>query len=312
VLDINGLAIYAKGHLAYVRDGVLLVQAFDEKTFKVSGEAVRIADHIGYFSGSFGYSAIAAAADLLSYGPAVDTTTTLQWFTRKGNPIGSLSAPGVYKSPRLSFDQRTVAVAVSGETMAERDIWKFDVARHTSTRVTSDPAADWFPTWSPDGEHIFFGSTRLDITSVFDKRGLNEENKLDKSESRYASYPSDVSSDGRLLVSTQSTEKGYDLAVTPLADPTKPTPFLATRFNEAQPRFSPDMRWIAYSSDESGQFEVYVRPYPASDTQTRISIAGGMKPEWRRDGKELFYVVRTTSRHLESFRRRAQDPMPLD
>jgi serine/threonine protein kinase/Tol biopolymer transport system component len=292
VLALNGMALYVDGYLAYVRDGVLFAQKFDQRTFTVSGEAVRIADHVGYFSGSFGYSAIAVASGVLAYAPAVDTITALQWVTRDGTKVARLGQPGVYFSPRLSFDQKKVAVAVSGETMAERDLWTFDIARNTASRVTSDPAADWFPAWFPDGSRIYFGSTRLGITRIFEKAGLSEEVKLEQTEVGHATYPSDVSSDGRFLVDTQSTETGYDLVVTTLANPEKPEPFLATRFNEAQGRFSPDGHWIAYTSDESGQFEVYVRPFPADNTiPTRISVAGGMQPEWRRDGKELFYLA---------------------
>jgi Tol biopolymer transport system component len=284
--------MYADGFLAYVRDGVLFAQKFDQRTFTVSGEAVRIADHVGYFSGSFGYSAIAVAPGVLAYAPAVDTLTALQWVMRDGTNGARLGQPGVYSGPRLSFDQKTAAVAVSGETMAQRDVWTFDIARNIPSRVTTDPDADWFPAWFPDGGRIYFGSTRLGITSVFEKAGLSEEVKFGKTEARGATYPNDVSADGRFLVNTLSTENGYDLAVTTLANPEKPEPFLVTRFNEAQARFSPDGHWIAYTSDESGQFEVYVRPYPADNTiRTRISIAGGMQPEWRRDGKELFYIA---------------------
>jgi eukaryotic-like serine/threonine-protein kinase len=292
VLALNGLAFYVDGYLAYVRDGVLFVQKFDVRTFAVSGEAVRIADHVGYFSGSFGYSALAVAPGVLAYAPGVDTLTMLQWVTRDGTKGARLGEPGVYSSPRLSPDQKRVAVAVSGETMAERDLWTFDIARNTPSRVTSDPAADWFPAWFPGGGRIYFGSTRLGITSIFEKTGLGEDRQVQKSEVRFATYPNDVSADGRLLASTQSTENGYDIAVVTLESPEKPEPFLVTRFNEVQPRFSPNGHWIAYSSDDSGQFEVYVRPYPAATTnRTRISVAGGMQPEWRNDGKELFYVA---------------------
>jgi WD40 repeat protein len=291
VLPIDGMAIYAHGHLAYVRDGVLFVQPFDDHKFIVTGESVRIADHVGYFTGAFGYSGIAAAGNLLAYGPAVDWTTSLQWRTRDGRMLDRLGSPGIYSSPRLALDQKLVAVAMSGETMAERDVWTIDVARNVPSKLTSDPSADWFPVWAPDAGHIYFGSSRLGITNVFEKIGVDPDQKLEKTEARFATYPGDVSSDGRLLVCTQSTTTGYDLVVTTLADQRRTDPFLVTRFNEAQPRFAPNGRWIAYTSDESGQFEVYVRPYPTATEQKRISLAGGMQPEWRRDGRELFYIA---------------------
>jgi hypothetical protein len=103
-------------------------------------------------------------------------------------------------------------------------------------------------------------------------------------------YPSDTSGDGRFLLFVQSTPRGYDLGVLTLTGEREASTFLGTPFNEAQGRFSPNGRWVAYASDESGRFEVYVRPFPAASGQTQISIAGGMEPEWRRDGKELFYI----------------------
>ena len=293
VLAINGVAVYSSGYLAFVRDGVLLAQAFDERTFELSGQPIRIADHVGYFSGSFGFSAIAASrAGLLAYGPAIGTTTSLEWFTRAGATGGRLGNAGIYVSPRLSFDQKTVVVAIAGETMAERDIWNLDVARNNPSRVTFDPGADWFPAWTPDGQRLYFGSTRLGITTMFQKAGVGQDEIVDKRTALFAMYPNDVSSDGRLIVYTQSTEAGYDLGVTTLGSPPQMAPFLVTNFNEVQARFAPNQRWIAYASNESGQFEVYVRPYPASNAQQwKISTAGGMQPEWRRDGKELFYIA---------------------
>jgi hypothetical protein len=103
-------------------------------------------------------------------------------------------------------------------------------------------------------------------------------------------YPNDVSGDGRFLLSVQSTPRGYDLGVLTLTGARTSSTFLGTPFNEVQGRFSPNTRWVAYASDESGRFEVYVRPFPAASGQTLISIAGGTQPEWRRDGKELFYI----------------------
>ena len=104
-------------------------------------------------------------------------------------------------------------------------------------------------------------------------------------------YPNDTSSDGKFLSYTQSSPRGYDLSVAPLSGDAKKTPFLASPANEVQARFAPNGRWLAYASDESGKFEVYVRPFPAASEQfSSISVAGGMQPEWRRDGKEFFYI----------------------
>jgi Tol biopolymer transport system component len=158
--------------------------------------------------------------------------------------------------------------------------------------VTSDPSSDWFPVWSHDGSAIFFGSARLGSTTIFQKGGVSPEVVFADSVlvGRVATYPNDVSQDGQFLI-YQTTSRGYDLGVIPLSGERKPTPFVTGPSNEVQGRFSPNHRWIAYASDESGRFEVYVRPFPAESTRSMtISVAGGMQPEWRRDGKELFYI----------------------
>src|SRR5206468_110438 len=105
-----------------------------------------------------------------------------------------------------------------------------------------------------------------------------------------ATFPNDMSGDGRFLLYVQLTPRGYDLGVLTLTGERKSSTFLGTPFNEVQGRFSPNTQWVAYASDESGRFEVYVRPFPAASGQTQISITGGMQPEWRHDGKELFYI----------------------
>jgi Tol biopolymer transport system component len=258
---------------------------------KTIGEPTRIADRVGYFTSAFGYASMTASSTgVLVYGPSVALTTQLRWLDRTGMSAGASSAPAMYNSPRLSPDQKSVAFAFSDSATPERDIWVMDVARGTTSRATFDPSADWFPAWTPDGGVIFFGSTRPGATSIFRKVGAAQDELFYTDGASRATYPNDVSNDGRLLLFTNSGPRGYDLGVLPLAGDRKAAAFLATPFNEAQGRFSPDTRWVAYASDESGRFEIYVRPYPARDQQWRVSVAGGSQPEWRRDGKELFYI----------------------
>ena len=132
----------------------------------------------------------------------------------------------------------------------------------------------------------------MGTSTIFQKAGVGPEEVLtDVLAGSVATYPTDASQDGRFLLYQQSTTRGYDLGVLPIAGDRKATSFVDSPANEVQGRFSPNGRWVAYTSDESGKFEVYVRPFPAESTQsTTISIAGGMQPEWRRDGKELFYI----------------------
>ena len=195
----------------------------------------------------------------------------------------------MYRSPRLSPDQTRVVMAVNQTVGAVSDLWVLELARGTTSRVTSHPRNEWFPAWTSDGHRLFFASTRYSTSAIFEKTLGEEEGSVTEGPA-VATYPDDVSGDGRFLVFHSVTPRGYDLGVLTLAGPRQASPFLATPFNELQGRFSPNGRWMAYASDESGRFEVYVRPFPAAIGQTQISIAGGMQPEWRRDGKELFYI----------------------
>ena len=282
------------GTLLFVRDGTLFAQAFDDRALQTSGDPVRIGDHVGYWTAGLGYAAVTVSpAGVLAHGPSVGLTTSLRWRDRSGASTGPPTAPAQYTTPRLSPDQKSVVVAMTDGATAQPDLWVLGLARGTTSRLTSDPATDWFPVWSADGGGLLFGSNRLGVTVPFQKAvGGGQEEPAAESVFRAAgaTSPSDMSGDGRLLLYVQLTQRGYDLGVLTLTGERKASTFLGTPFNEAQARFSPNTRWVAYASDESGRFEVYVRPFPAASGQTQISIAGGTQPEWRRDGKELFYI----------------------
>jgi Tol biopolymer transport system component/tRNA A-37 threonylcarbamoyl transferase component Bud32 len=293
ILEGNGMALYASGHLLFVRDGILFAQAFDDRALQASGDPARIGDHVGYWSAAFGYAALTvSSAGVLAHGPTVGLTTSLRWHDRTGASTGLPTPPAQYTSPRLSPDQKSVAVAMIDTATAQLDLWVLGLARGTTSRFTSDPGTDWFPVWSADGGRLLFGSSRSGATTIFQKAvgGRQEETVVEGVVSAVAAYPSDLSHDGRFLLYELSTSRGYDLGMLTLAGERTASTFLGTPSNEVQGRFSPNTRWVAYASDESGPFQVYVRAFPAASGQTPISIAGGTQPEWRRDGKELFYI----------------------
>ena len=191
---------------------------------------------------------------------------------------------------------------------AQPDLWVLGLARGTTSRLTSDPATDWFPAWSADGGRLLFGSNRLGVTTPFQKvvgGGQEEPAAEGVFRAAGATSPSDTSGDGRLLLYTQLTQRGYDLGVLTLTGERKASTFLGTPFNEAQARFSPNSRWVAYASDESGRFEVYVRPFPAASGQTQISIAGGTATgvAARRQGTVLHLRRRQADRRAGDDRR---------
>ena len=292
VLEIAGRAVYASGHLLFVRDGILFAQAFDDRALRTSGEPIRVADGVGYWASTFAYTAVTASASgALAHGPSVVSRPAF---------AGTIAAERQLDRPprRVPTDRRACRPIKRASSCHHRcddgaaRFWLLAPARGTSSRVTSDPSSDWFPVWSHDGSGMFFGSPRLGSTTIFQKGGGSPEVVFADSVlvASLATYPNDVSQDGQFLL-YQSTSRGYDLGVIPLSGDRKPIAFLSGPSNEVQGRFSPNHRWIAYASDESGKFEVYVRPFPPQSTRsTTISLAGGMQPEWQHDGKELFYI----------------------
>jgi Tol biopolymer transport system component len=217
----------------------------------------------------------------------------LQTFDRAGTPIGR-AIEGPFTSPRLAPDQR--AVAVSARDAGENsDVWVIDLVRGVPSRVTSHGENDWFPIWMPNGRHVLFGSTRTPSSAganaIFRTNVTgNGTDELVQPDAPIRGFPDDVSADGEMVLFHNLTRRGYDLGGASLVAGGPPVDFLSTPFNEVQARFSPDGKWVAYASDESGRFEVYLRSWPSGADRTPVSLGGGMQPEWRGDGKELFYL----------------------
>jgi eukaryotic-like serine/threonine-protein kinase len=291
--EVRGM--FAQGTLLFIRDGLLFAQRFDERALRLSGEPVRIADHVGFRTSSYGYAAFdASASGPVVLGPTLLPSSQLNWFDRDGHLVAN-GPQGVFASPRLSSDQKTVAVSVRDAQTSTSDISVFDVTRGVPSRVTVHPGSDAFPAWMPDGAHLLFASsrdaTKTSAVVVYRKsaKGIEDEEPVN-AQTPLLGFPEDVSSDGQFLLAHRLTTRGNDLALYPLAQNGRELAGLSTPFNEVQARFSPDGKWVAHASHESGRFEVYVRPFPFSAERTLVSTAGGMQPEWRRDGKELFYI----------------------
>ena len=289
VLRNDGLGAAAPGRLFFVRDGSLFQQVLDEGTMRPVGDAERVADGVGYTLGTIGYSPVSAASTVLAYGPAVKLETVLQWRDRTGTAVGQPVARGVYRSPRLSPDGRQLLLSVLEERATSTDVSILDLARGTWRAVTRDPSTDWFPVWGPGGDRVYFGGARRRATTVYERdlNGTSGEQPVILLD--VARYPVDATSDGRVVFQAGSSD-GYDLGVFEINGDRSPKPMIATPFNEVQGRVSPNRRWIAYASDESGRFEVYVGAFPSGAALSPISPSGGMQPEWRSDGRELFYI----------------------
>jgi eukaryotic-like serine/threonine-protein kinase len=308
ILSTSQMAVYAAsaqpkvGRLLFLREGTLLAQAFDERSLQPQGDPIPVAERVGSFHLSGLFSVSPSGILAYSAGPTARWLSQLSWFDRQGKQLGHAEQPGTYSyiDFALSPDgKRLAASKIDPRAGGETGIWLLDLLRGVSTRFTFDLAPDSAPVWSPDGSHVAFAASRAGGHGIYQKttNGTGREQAL-VSVTGNEKLPDDWSRDGRFLLYTQQDPQTLaDLWVLPLAGDGTPsgaaTPFAKTAFSEEKGRFSPDTRWIAYASDESGRSEIYVQPFPAppnGGSKIAISRDGGSQPRWRRDGKELFYA----------------------
>ena len=289
----DSAAIYATpGYALYLRGSTLMARPIDPSSGELQGEAVPIVENVGPPSARRPGSFSVSANGVLVYSASnVASEAQLVWFDRAGKQIGTLGDVASYTNPALSPDGKRLAISILEPRAVARDIWVFDLDSGTPSKLTFDPQDDLNPVWSPDGLRIAFSSNRrgkrdLYIKSAFGAGGeeLLLESELNKS-------VEDWSRDGRLVYNQTVAGSSNDLWTLSL-DTRRPQPFAQEASSEDQARFSPDGKWIAYHSSESGRFEVYVRPFSESGAGGKwvISNAGGAEPQWRADGKELFYA----------------------
>ena len=278
-------------YLLSVREGTLIAHPFDVNPLKVSDEQFSVAEHVASSSPSGFASFSASSTGVLVYASGSSPNRQLAWFARDGRRLGSLGEPGEYASPALSPNEAKIAVARIDSQTRTPDIWLFDLSRGTQTRFTFDPGSDRTPLWSPDGSEILFASDRTGAWDLYRRKvnGADAEELL--AASADDEFPSQWSADSRFIVySTPRPNTNWDLVVLPLAEPSKPIQFLRAPFNEVQGVLSPNGHWMAYTSDETGRFEVYLQSFPAGGNKLQLSVDGGSDPKWRPDGRELFYV----------------------
>jgi Tol biopolymer transport system component len=237
-----------------------------------------------------------SAAGAFVYRAATLSRRQFVWFDRNGARGGAIGEPddllgGGERSWQLSPDGRFVASVrrISNNS----DIWLIDTARGVPRRLITDPASEAYPLWSPDGSRIIFGSSRLHgsvIHDLFVKSIGGAEDQMTLLESGENKAPTSWSRDGRLVMySVLSRTTGNDLWVLPLDGNKKPFAFAQTPSHEQAGVFSPDGRWVAYQSNETGRFEIYLRPFPGPAASTLVSTGGGTSPSWSKDGREIVY-----------------------
>jgi eukaryotic-like serine/threonine-protein kinase len=287
--DTNGA--YAQGYVFFRSGGPLVAQRLDATTFKKIGDPLPIDGPLSADVGSSFASLSVSATGSVAYTRGTARPLLLTWFDRTGKTLGTVGEPGQYTNATVSPDGTRIAVSLTAGSPANRDIWIVDAAGGGASRLTTDPAVDASPIWSADGTDIVFSSPRGGPYQIFRNAasGTQKEELLLKADA--ASIATDQSADGRFIAFTRAgTTTGMDLWVLPLSGDRTPTPFLQTAAVDDNAVFSPDGRWLAYQSSESGRDEVYVRPFPASGAAARISRNGGTQPRWKGDGTELFFL----------------------
>ncbi len=285
-------AEYASGHLLFLRGATLMAQPFDLGKLELSGEARPVAEDVYLVAPATAVAVFSASTDgtLVYQAGGSAATRRLVWRDREGRVAGLLGEEGRYWDLALSPTGDQAAVNVSGRS-GQADTWVFDLARGVGTRLTFDPHDEWGLAWSPDGRTLVFASDRqghfYDLYSIA-VGGTEPEQLLYPSDT--TKVPASISPDGQwLLFAEQTRETGWDLWLLPLHGERTPRPFIKTRFDQPMASFSPDGRWVAYGSNESGRMEVYVVPFPGPGRKWQISTQGGSWPQWRRDGREIFY-----------------------
>ncbi len=272
------------GHLVYAEGGTLMAVPFDTQKLAVSGKAVPVQEGVlqSTFTGAAQYSFSATGTLVYVPGNVGATERKLVWVSR-GGAEQPVAAPGrSYRGPRISPDGQEVAVAVEGQ---ETQVWLYNLSRETLTRLTFQGRTNYNPVWSRDGKRIAF--TSIDSDAVFWQLadGSGGLERL----SDFASTPNSWSMDGQVLAYERgSNTSGREIGLLRLGDRSRST-FLQSQFNEGAVEFSPDGHWLAYASDETGRFEIYLKAYPGAGGKSQISAEGGTEPMWNPNGRELFY-----------------------
>jgi eukaryotic-like serine/threonine-protein kinase len=289
VTNSNYGAVYVEpGWVLYLSDGMLLVRALDVERRRTVGDPIIVAEQVR--GSSTFYPGISANAHVLAYATSADSAQ-LDWMDRTGRRESTAVARGRYVDFQISPDGRLLALAEVDTETDRPDIFVLDFERGTRVRVTSARATDASVTWSPDAKRLAFRSnrershdlyTRALSTIVPDELFLHSPS---------AKYPTGWSPDGKLLLyHTLGSRTGWDIWAVPIADSRKTFPLVSTPFNEWDAEVSPDGRWIAYTSDETGSTQVYVQVMGSSSPRWQVSRQSGSQPKWRPYSSELYYM----------------------
>ena len=292
---------YSQGHLLFVQRSTLFAQPFDPGKGRLQGKPIALADGVG---SGFGVTRamFSASADgtLVSVRKPPARRSTLEWLDRAGKRLGNLGQPMEFYDAVLSPDGKKLAVGIGDTRTDQGNLWVLDLSRGTRTRLTFGPTSAWGPVWSPDSTRLAYlregeaGKAPVLYTKAASGAGAEEQVvAMDAIGEIGDLWVSDWSPDGSSLalsIFRTTTGTNYGIWSLGLTGDHKPRPLIDARADESHPRFSPDGKWIAYDSNESGRGEVYVQAFPGPGGKFQVSTGGGSLPQWRRDGGELLFL----------------------
>jgi eukaryotic-like serine/threonine-protein kinase len=285
LLDNAGLARYSgPGYLVFVRGTSLLAQGFDWKRGTLQGEPFPISDSLDRGVGASA-SFAASANGTLVHRQQESVKPQMRMVDRAGGQIANIAEPLAYRQFALAPDEKRVAAHLGAGSAAGDDLWLVDLSTSIVSRVTSEPGAEDPPVWTPDGKALVYGRSRRGKSSIYRRAvGGGEEQEILQGESGL--YPAQITTDGTILYHNQ---QGKQLFLLPPGGQTA-TPVFGTSYAKDAFRLSPDEKWVTYSTNESGRWEVYIARFPSFSDRRQISSGGGVQGQWRKDAKEVFYL----------------------
>jgi Tol biopolymer transport system component len=286
-------AVYSQGHLLFLRGKTLMAMPFDPAQPTVHGDTIPVAEKIQTIgSPSSGVFSASPNGVLAYHTGSASIESELAWIDRTGKVLAKVGDRATYSDVELSPDGHRLLASIIDPVQSSRDVWIVDLARGLRSRLTFDRAEDYGAIWSPDGGRVLFASDRAGQTDLY----MKSSNGVGAEEAVFTGPPNKLpltwSPDGQSVLYGASA----DILKLPMSGERKPTPFFQTPFPEAMAQYSPDGRWVAYVSGESGRTEVYVAPSQGTAGKWMVSSQGGILPRWRRDSRELFYYAPQDSR----------------
>jgi len=300
LLHVSSNMEFTRGHLLYYQQKTLMARPFDPDKIQFTGDAIPIAEDVLYGSARSKASFSTSETGILLYQGGFTTRNRLVFVDRTGREVQSLVEGASLGNGKISPDGKIIVYAQEDPQVGTLDLWLYEIARQIRTRFTFDPVTESTPNWSSDGTTIVYSSAKGGRFALYAKSTTTSDSARLLYSSSSNNFASSWSTDGKYLLffSTGDAKTKVDLYVLPLSGDHIPIDFLKTEFNEVLGQFSPDQRWVAYSSNASGQVEIYIRPFPNSGAQWQVSKSGGGFPIWGHDGKELYFA--TANRKLMS------------